>query len=335
MASNVKGLETAFRRSVFAGGVRRGAGGWWPADATGAWDFVGGRYFGGFSFARASTGYYFNQAGLLVPASTNVPRLDRDPLTHAVRGLLLEPAATNLLVRSEEFGSVWAINNVSILSDQTTAPDGQATADKMREVANNATHLLTNGAAIVNGSNYSNSIFLKAAERSWAQVTFGSMAFSSLPWANFDLANGVVGHTGGLLSSTMLDCGGGWYRCEVIGAATATTTTTLCAIGLTQNLNSATRLPSYAGHASLPGIYMFGAQGEIGSRASSYIPTAGSSATRAADQLTLALGAGAKNLTVTFDNDNEQVIAGVSGDYVVDPTALNRPHVKSIVARAA
>lgn len=51
-------------------------------------------------FTRASTGSYFDRAGALQTAAVDTPRFDHDPVTHAAEGLLLEAAATNVLLNS-------------------------------------------------------------------------------------------------------------------------------------------------------------------------------------------------------------------------------------------
>lgn len=47
-----------------------------------------------------SGGTFFNAAGVLTAATTNVPRFDFDPVTHAPLGLLIEEARTNLFLNS-------------------------------------------------------------------------------------------------------------------------------------------------------------------------------------------------------------------------------------------
>lgn len=49
------------------------------------------------TFTRASAGWSYSPGGVLVQAAANAPRLDYDPLTLAVRGLLIEEQRTNLL----------------------------------------------------------------------------------------------------------------------------------------------------------------------------------------------------------------------------------------------
>lgn len=52
------------------------------------------------TFTRASTGTYFDAAGVMQTAGSNVPRFDFDPATLQPRGLLIEEQRTNLLLNS-------------------------------------------------------------------------------------------------------------------------------------------------------------------------------------------------------------------------------------------
>ncbi|ADZ72404.1 phage head spike fiber domain-containing protein [Polymorphum gilvum] len=83
-------------------------------------------------------------------------------------------------------------------------------------------------------------------------------------------------------------------------------------------------------------IDVFGPQCEPGNKATSYIPTTGSSATRAADALTLAVEDGTYDVTVTFDDDSTQTLSVIvvdGGGWGV-PTDLDRPHIKTILGVA-
>ena len=54
---------------------------------------------------RASVGTYFDASGTIQTAPANTPRWDYDPVTHALRGLLIEEARTNLLLNSAVLGT--------------------------------------------------------------------------------------------------------------------------------------------------------------------------------------------------------------------------------------
>jgi hypothetical protein len=54
---------------------------------------------------RAGTATYFDVAGTLQTAAANAPRWDYDPVSHALRGLLVEDGRTNLLLNSAVLGT--------------------------------------------------------------------------------------------------------------------------------------------------------------------------------------------------------------------------------------
>jgi hypothetical protein len=57
------------------------------------------------TFTRASTATYTDAGGTIQTAAINAPRWDYDPVTHALRGLLIEDGRTNLLLNSAALGT--------------------------------------------------------------------------------------------------------------------------------------------------------------------------------------------------------------------------------------
>ena len=57
------------------------------------------------TFTRGSTATYFDATGTMQTVSGNTPRWDYDPVTHALRGLLIEEARTNVLLNSATLGT--------------------------------------------------------------------------------------------------------------------------------------------------------------------------------------------------------------------------------------
>ena len=78
------------------GGVRLTA----PPGLTFDQSFLGGSLGPGAVFNRASTGTYYDSAGVLRSAAIDAPRFDYDPVTLQLKGLLLEDTSTNLVLNS-------------------------------------------------------------------------------------------------------------------------------------------------------------------------------------------------------------------------------------------
>lgn len=70
------------------------------------WDFTTGTLLPTVSFTRASTGWRWNSSGVLVPETTNAARFQYDRSALTPRGLLVEPARTNMIRNSVASGAV-------------------------------------------------------------------------------------------------------------------------------------------------------------------------------------------------------------------------------------
>jgi hypothetical protein len=231
----------------------------------------------GYSFSRASEGYYTNADGTLTSFASGA-------LRRGDRGVLIEGARTNLLVRSQEFDNAgWTKTNSTVTADSTAAPDGTMTADTLTDNATIGFHEMTQSVAFTSGTSYALSGFFKAGTASLVQLTFGAAAFSGLGYANFDLSAGTVAATGGtLVSSGIRALANGWYFCFIVATATATTSAVSSIIRI--NSSSATRAPSYSGSSTT--IFVWQADVQAGAFPSSPIVTVAAAATRASDVLT-------------------------------------------------
>jgi hypothetical protein len=91
------------------------------------------------TFTRASTATYTDSTGTIQTAATNAPRWDYDPVTHALRGLLIEEARTNLLLWSQDVSQVvWQKQGAVVVSNTVAAPNGTNTAQTISVAPNGA-----------------------------------------------------------------------------------------------------------------------------------------------------------------------------------------------------
>ena len=233
------------------------------------------------TFTRDSFGTYTDDMGILKYASNNVPRFDHDPATGESLGLLIEVSRTNLFTYSEAFNTSWT--NIRSSDSGTTAtadPEGNTTGAAYKLVANtdNNTHRLDRtNLSMSTSTTYTMSVWAKAAEYTGVSLTIADSSNSS-HGIYFDLSNGTFTNGGNAHSGSMIAYPNGWYRCIATYTTPASFNFQQCLIGVLQNGTTHT----YAGNNS-SGIYIWGAQLEQGSFATSYIPTSGTTVTRAVD----------------------------------------------------
>ena len=231
---------------------------------------------------RATTATRVNSAGLIETVSTNVPRLDYS--NGSCPSILVEPQRTNLYKYSEQFDNAsWTKSNTTINANQTTAPDGATTADKLNDIISGSSndYLLNVQSALsyTSGTPYTVSFYAKNIDRRYMYIRFVSNAFGVNKYAYFDLQDGVISKLDSGATATITSVGNGWYRCTATYTATVTTSTIYgIYIGL-----SADGLNNFYVNPSIKSVYIWGAQLEAGSYATSYIPTTSASVTRNAD----------------------------------------------------
>lgn len=257
----------------------------------------------------------------------NAPRLDYDPVTLAAKGLLVEEQRANALTYSEQFDNVaWTKTRISISANAIAAPSGAVTAEKLVEdTTPTSTHFTLQSANFTASAAYTLTVYAKMAERSVIVLQYGAPAFGVAISAWFNLATGVVSQTINSPSSTSIqNIGNGWYRCSMTATATVTAGAN-CNIYLdTSPIGTAV----YTGDG-VSGAYIYGAQLEAGSFATSYIPTTSASATRSADAASVATSAfpyNASEGTIVAAFDTVAGVSTVFKDIAVlsDGTSSNR-----------
>jgi hypothetical protein len=230
-----------------------------------------------------------NSLGFIETVADNVPRLDY-PLGGAVNGcpaLLVEPSAKNDCFQSQGLStSPWIAGSVTVTgTTQTNSPDGTQNAFDIT-IANTGFSALRQFIACANNTTYTVSCFYKnkalvAGETFEMRYTNENLAPNNLnAIATIDLAAGTATYSlagtagtgfSGTATGRVENYGNGWYRVSMtftVGSAGA-------------NVNGIFR--PIAGVSISRNFYAWGAQMEVGSVPTSYIPTTTAAITRAAD----------------------------------------------------
>ena len=240
---------------------------------------------------RSTAAYVDKVAGsvrTLYLVGANWPRMcqRKDTANNVVVGYLNEVGVTNLFKHSQNFVSSGAWNFAPDTSslDCTAAPDGTLTADGFIPAAGvGGAHPLYQSPTLTVAP-YTFSIFAKIGVSTvapWIYLsdnTVGSGAF-------FNIVTGVLGQVNVGVSASIENWGNGWFRC--IKTWTGTAAAHVLAI-YQSNVNG---LVTFDSDGSLT-HYFWGAQVELGSTATSYIPTTTAAAARSADALVYKLNDG-------------------------------------------
>ena len=176
---------------------------------------------------------------------------------------------TNKAQYSEEFeNSYWGlIDTQTPTANDTTAPDGQTTADKIVPSTNNAIHYIWNTSISLTGQN-TISVFAKYNGYNIGIRPYG--IGSGHAFANFDLQNGTILGSGGTSydDSSITSFGDGWYRISM----TMDNASTYGIIFYAVNGTTATELPTFTADGT-SGFYLWGAQVNAGATLGPYVRT--------------------------------------------------------------
>jgi len=206
---------------------------------------------GDMDVVRATTATRVNSAGLIESVAVNVPRIDYT--NGSCPSLLVEPQRTNLLTYSEQFDdSNWTKSGLTITANSFTAPSGNLTADLITPSISDASlrqSFLPTGAV-----QNTFSVWLRSA-------TGGNFSTSLRCWRDSPFTN---------VASTVINVTTQWQR-FTFTFTSLDSSTHIIAIGADSTLSTGEN------------CYIWGAQLEAGSYATSYIKTEATTVTRNAD----------------------------------------------------
>ena len=206
-------------------------------------------------FTRADTATYQDADAVLQTAITDQRR---ETFTLGPR---------NLLTYSEQFdNAIWAKIALTMTANNTTAPDGTLTADRVLETATTAAHFIQRQPLRVRSESYTYSLYCKAIGPRGVLLQLESPA-SSYKRVAFNLTTGVIINSSGAgVTGTITAAANGFYRCSITVAATEGN----CNVFAITCDNSGNE--NIAGNVTY-GLYLWGAQLEFGTSVGTYIPT--------------------------------------------------------------
>ena len=236
-----------------------------------------------FTVDRNSTKYVLGNGGTIVPVATDEPAFEFNA-DGTYKGLLVEPAATNVCKQSEDIATSWGPTNATITVNATTAPNGNTTADKLNDDSGGGTGVVAVAQTITvsAATKYTASVFLKADQLAFARLLAFNYDGGTSGSQYFGLSgDGSLGTASNLDDSSITAYPDGWYRCSITWTQGAADTSFLFVIYVADSISNAS-----VDRDGTSSIFVWGAQVEAGPIATSYIPTTTASVTRVKDDIT-------------------------------------------------
>ena len=253
-------------------------------------------------------------------SASNIARLNYETVG-GCPAILIEPQRINLVLRSEEFENpIWVKFNATITPNNVISPSGTLTADKFIPNATASVNkYIYQTPTVSNGINHSITVFAKLAEYNRLRIEQGNNSKGA--W--FNLSNGTIGTIQSGVTAEIKNIGNGWYSCSINTISTATNVFFLIGGSSSESIQ--------VGDGT-SGIYIWGAQLEVGAYATSYIPTLGGIQTRNADgisntNISPLIGQTEGTFFIDFQNKANEVTTGVVVRVlytITDGTANNR-----------
>ena len=145
------------------------------------------------TFTRASTAAYIDASGFIQMAAVNAPRWDYDPVTHQLRGVLIEEQRTNVVYPSTNWNNIpLAPTQDGWIPNAGISPSGANDAMALIPCVTDTVHQFFTGGSYTVNTTYTYSVYLKAAGYPIVGVALANTAFPADQLVMFDLSNGTI-----------------------------------------------------------------------------------------------------------------------------------------------
>ena len=261
-----------------------------------------------FAYTGAGKGTRVNKQGLIEVVENDRPRIDYTDSEDGV--FLLEKQSTNLITNSNNLTNWNGAAMTSTLVDDLINPSNGLDASKLTQTSSGGYAWLSRTFT----GNETFSAFVKKDSSNFVRLYAGGNS------VYFNILNGTIETiSGSVEDKSIIDYGNGWFRISISVNSTAASYVRI--------------YPASSGSSSsgTNSLFVYGAQLEQGSYASSYIPTQGSVVTRVAET-----ASGSGNSEVF--NDSEGVLfadmSALADDGTVrsialsDGTGVNRINIR-------
>ena len=279
------------------------------------------------TFTRASTATFVGSNGLIQSEAINTPRFDYDPVTLACKGLLIEESRSNSVLNSD----LYLTSTPTNITATTITGTSVTGSSQIRELSLTSSGVATGVQANLTGTGTGTktiSVFIKKPTSNAAPYFTIGFASSGIQYAGIQLtmsgASPVVSVTStpatgfSVVSSSIEEFPNGWYRVSVVASGVPSSCfLTLYPSNAVWNGTSDIRQTLVAAGTNL--IYIFGAQVELGSFQTSYIPTTTTAITRSADVCSITGG----DFTSLYNATEGTILANASTPASGDRTVLS------------
>jgi hypothetical protein len=253
----------------------------------------------GSTYTRVGAATALTAAGVIETFAADAPQ-------RTDRGLALEPAATNLLLYSQDFSNVsWSNTNATVSANATTAPDGTTTADKLVADLVSGQHR-TNQTPTSSAGTQTLSVFAKPSGYDFVTLRLNAVGGA----AGFNAGTGEIVGGGTGITPSILAAANAFYRCVLA-------ITGVAANGIARINTSPTSNFDFAGDG-VSGAFLWQAQLELGSVATSPIVTTAAQASRSLPVFTEPVPSGHTRALLTYADATTTLVTGLTPGGTLD-----------------